>query len=283
MYANAGLLGTPEGADAVAGAAERCGLESVWTIEHVVLPAGFRSPYPYSRSGRMPGGEDAPMVDPLIWLTWVAARTESVRLATGVVILPQRNPLVLAKQVATLDVLSRGRTILGVGVGWLREEFAALGVPFEGRGRRADEYIGALRALWTEAEPTYRGETVAFERAKCYPKPPQGSVPVVIGGHTPAAARRAGRLGDGFFPARPDRLPELLPVLRGAAAGAGRDPDAVEITTGGPPTGAYVRMLEDQGVTRLLLQPPVYTPDGIGPALEALLDDAGLDPAGTRM
>lgn len=198
-FANTGLLGTAEGADALASACESTGVDSVWAVEHVVVPADYESTYPYSREGKMPGGEDVPIPDPLTWLTWFGAHSQTVKLGTGILILPQRNPLVLAKEVATLDALSGGRVRLGVGVGWLQEEFHALGVPFRGRGRRADDYIGALRVLWTKPEPTFESDTVSFERAKMFPKPAQGSVPIIIGGHTEAAARRAGRLGDGFY------------------------------------------------------------------------------------
>ena len=135
IFANTGRAVLPEGATALATIAEENGFESLWTVEHVVVPAGYESPYPYSPTGKMPGPEESPIPDPLIWLTWVAAATTRIRLATGILILPQRTPAVLAKEVATLDVLSGGRVILGVGVGWLKEEFEALGVPFERAGR----------------------------------------------------------------------------------------------------------------------------------------------------
>ncbi|HZJ27879.1 MAG TPA: LLM class F420-dependent oxidoreductase [Acidimicrobiia bacterium] len=228
MFANA-AFGRPSDAAGLGRIAEQHGIESLWTIEHTVVPADYQSRYPYSADGRMPGGENGPMPDPLIWLAFVAASTERLRLATGIVILPQRNPVILAKEAATLDVLSNGRFTLGVGVGWLAEEFAALGVPFDDRGRRTDEYITALRSLWREDEPTFSGEFASFERALSHPKPTQQidgapSVPIVIGGHTKAAARRAGRIGDGFFPglASPTKLEELINAMRVAARDAGR-------------------------------------------------------------
>ena len=147
MFANAGPRARPEDAVAMAQDAEAAGFESLWTVEHVVVPAGYESEYPYSADGRMPGGEDADIPDPLVWLAWVGAVTTTLRLATGILILPQRNPVVLAKELATLDLLSGGRVVLGVGVGWLREEFDALGVPFEERAARTDEYVEALRVL----------------------------------------------------------------------------------------------------------------------------------------
>lgn len=271
-FANVGLLGTAEGAEALAAACDATGIESVWTVEHTVVPAGYESQYPYSQDGRMPGRESSPIPDPLVWLTWVAAHSDRVRLATGILILPQRNPVVLAKEVATLDAMSGGRVLLGVGVGWLAEEFAALGVPFAQRGRRTDEYMGALRALWTEPEPTFHGEFVDFERALSEPKPVQRPVPIHIGGHTRAAARRAGRLGDGFFPAGRDGLEDLLAEMRDAALEAGRDPDAIEVTTMAWPTPEIVSGLAALGVSRIVFLPPSFKPDDIGPALERVVD-----------
>src|SRR5689334_20693406 len=215
MFANAGPLGGPDMTVAVAQLCEELGFESLWTVEHVVVPSGYESEYPYSPDGRMPGGESVPIPDPLVWLAFVAGVTTRIRLATGILILPQRNPLVLAKELATLDLLSRGRMELGVGVGWLREEFDALGVPFERRGARTDEYVDVLRRVWREPETSYDGEFTRFAPVKSFPKParPNG-VPVHIGGHTDASARRAGRLGDGYFPGRTgDDFDHLLDVM----------------------------------------------------------------------
>lgn len=255
IFANTGHAVTPEGAAALATTAEELGYESIWTVEHVVVPADYESAYPYSPTGRMPGTEDAPIPDPLVWLAYVAAHTSRIRLATGILILPQRNPVVLSKEVATLDVLSGGRVTLGVGIGWLREEFDAIGVPFDARAAITDEYIEALRSLWTEVEPTFSGEHVSFSRARMHPKPPQGRVPIVIGGHTKAAARRAGRLGDGFFPGRAggDEVLELFDLARAAAKDAGRDPDALEFTCGALPDVDAIKRLEDAGVARVVV------------------------------
>src|SRR4051812_39386802 len=162
IFANVGPMGRPEGAIGIGQAAEAAGIESLWTVEHTVVPKGYQSAYPYADSGRMPGPEDSPIPDPLIWLTWVAAHTSTIRLATGILILPQRNPVVLAKEVATLDVLSGGRVDLGVGVGWLEEEFTAIGLPFDDRGRRTDDHIAALRALWTQSPASHQGEFTSF-------------------------------------------------------------------------------------------------------------------------
>jgi len=258
MFANAGPRARPEDAVAMAQDAEAAGFESLWTVEHVVVPAGYESEYPYSADGRMPGGEDADIPDPLVWLAWVGAVTTTLRLATGILILPQRNPVVLAKELATLDLLSGGRVVLGVGVGWLREEFDALGVPFEERAARTDEYVEALRVLWRDAEPTFRGRFADFDRAKSHPKPAQeGGIPIVVGGHTNAAARRAGRLGDGFFPGRAttDELTPLLDEMRRAAKDAGRDADAIEVTAGGAMDLDGVKRFAELGVERIVVPP----------------------------
>lgn len=140
--------------------------------------------------------------------------------------------MLLAKELATLDFLSGGRMILGVGVGWLREEFEALGVPFEGRGRRAEESIAAMRALWSQERASYDGDTTKFVECYLRPQPVDGTIPVHVGGHSPAAARRAGRIGDGFFPfgVTRDKVPALVDIVQRAADEAGRDPSSIELT-----------------------------------------------------
>lgn len=256
VFANTGFAATPDGAAALGKVAEEAGFDSLWTVEHVVVPAGYESQYPYSPSGKMPGTEDNPIPDPLIWLTYVAAHTSTIKLATGILILPLRNPIVLAKEVATLDVLSNGRAVLGIGVGWLKEEFDAIGIDFEARGAITDEHVEALRSLWRDDEPTFKGQWSSFERAKSYPKPVQaGGVPIVVGGHSKAAARRAGRLGDGFFPARGalDELSQLFDVARASAKDAGRDPDAIEMTCGGAMDLEGVKKFADSGADRLVV------------------------------
>jgi len=268
-FANTGPFATTAGASVMAEAAEQSGFESVWTVEHVVVPRDYSSAYPYSRDGKMPGGGEFDIPDPLIWLSWLAARTTTLKLATGILILPQRNPVVLAKEVATLDALSGGRMLLGIGIGWLEEEFDILGVPFADRARRTEEYVEAMRALWSQDLPTFSGETVSFTDAFCRPRPVDGSVPVIVGGHSPAAARRAGRIGDGFFPAKGD-LPALLGEMRTAAEQAGRDPDAIEVTYsgaavigGGEAALDEVGRLADMGVSRLLVPPLAYDLAGL--------------------
>ena len=256
MFANTGRAATDgAAAAALAQSAEQSGFESIWTVEHVVVPSGYASTYPYDESGKM-GGEDFDITDPLVWLSYVAAATESIRLATGILILPQRNPVVLAKAVATIDRLSGGRMLLGVGVGWLREEFDALGVPFARRGDRTDDSIRAMRALWSRECASYEGDFSSFSKVYSRPQPEGGSVPIVIGGHSDAAARRAGRLGDGFFPGKgsPDELERLIGVMRESAVQAGRDPDKIELTAGGGPP-EHIQRLVDLGFSRVTTAP----------------------------
>jgi len=275
MFANTGNFATPAGARAIAAAAESAGFESIWTVEHVLVPRGYESEYPYDKSGKMPGGETTDIPDPLVWLSYVAACTSTINLATGILIVPQRNPGVLAKEVATLDVLSGGRMVLGVGVGWLEEEFDALGVPFARRGTRLDDYVAAMRALWASDDASYSGEFAEFTSVVSRPRPAAGAVPIVVGGHSEAAARRAGRLGDGFFPGKGsnERLSELFDIMRAAALDHDRDPDAIEITTGGaaafaPDPVAALKELEEIGVDRVVIPPLSFDVEGIGPALE---------------
>ena len=150
MFVNSGPFSNPALLTHLATTAERCGIESLWTVEHVVIPQDYKSPYPYSSTGKIPGGEDVSIPDPLLPLAFVAAVTKKVKLATGVLILPQRHPLYVAKEAATLDQLSNGRAILGIGSGWLEEEFSSLGLDFHTRGARTDEAIKSLRVLWNE-------------------------------------------------------------------------------------------------------------------------------------
>ena len=211
--------------------AEAAGFESLWGGEHVVLPDAIHSRYPYTEDGKIPAEPDTPIPDPLIWLAFAAAAAPTMRLGTCILIVPQRNPLVLAKELATLDQLSNGRVELGLGVGWLKEEFDALGVPWERRGARNDEYIEAMRALWQGPHAEYHGEFVDFEPATCSPRPVNGNIPVIVGGDSDAALRRAVRLADGYFPGEGDfeRLKALLTRLRQTAEDAGRDPASIAV------------------------------------------------------
>lgn len=266
-YCNTGRYVDPAKATDLLAAGEEAGFESAWTVEHTVVPAGYESSYPYSSDGRMAGGKyDIPLPDPLIWMAYAAAVTKRMKLATGILILPQHSPVVAAKQIATLDYMSGGRVLLGIGVGWLREEFDAIGVPFDDRGRRTDEYVAAMRELWSADSPTFKGEFVNFEGAYCRPQPTNGAVPIIVGGHSKAAARRAGRLGDGFFPAR-GASKELIDLVRRTAEEHGRDPDAVEITTSLPDDLESIPELAAAGVDRLLV--PVTSMAGLATVISS--------------
>ncbi|HLG91530.1 MAG TPA: LLM class F420-dependent oxidoreductase [Acidimicrobiales bacterium] len=244
----------PAYATALARLAEAEGCESIWVVEHVVVPASYRSRYPYSADGRMGLTGDEAIPDPLDWLAYVAGCTERLRLATGMLILPEHNPVVLAKRLATIDALSGGRLLVGVGVGWLREEFEAVGVPFEARGQRADEYVAAMRALWAPGASSYQGRFVSFSGVKCHPKPAAGRIPVVVGGSSPAAARRAGRLGDGFFPLgmSPEELARALSAMAEEARRFGRDPAEVEVTVHATMDLDLARRYAELGVSRMV-------------------------------
>lgn len=230
------IFPNPKEAKKIAQAAEAAGFESIIAVEHVVIPSDYQAKYPYSVTGRLPGGTDMPWPDPLAWLTFIGGITTKIRLITGVLVLPQRNPVILAKHLATIDHLTEGRFELGVGVGWLKEEFDALGIPFERRGVRMDEYINIMRALWDGQDVSFDGEFKSFSNINCNPKPVNGRIPIIIGGHSSIAARRAALFGDGFFPAtgaQADIAP-IIQIMYKEAENIKRDPKTIEITTGCP-------------------------------------------------
>ena len=189
---NFGLCGDAAAMLRVARAAEEAELESVWTGEHVVLPDPQKPP--------SPAAPQTPFLDPSVALASIAANTHRIKLGTGIIILPQRNPVVLAKELASVDRLSKGRLIFGLGAGYLKPEFQALGAPFADRGRRTDEYIEAILALWTQDKPEYKGDYVAFGGIQAQPRPVQRPhPPVVVGGMSPSGLRRAARYGNGWY------------------------------------------------------------------------------------
>jgi len=252
-YCNTGRYIDPAKAVELVQAGEEAGFESAWTVEHTVVPEGYQSAYPYSDDGKMAGGQDdVPLPDPLIWMAYAAAATKRIKLATGIMILPQHNPVVAAKQIATLDHMSGGRVLLGIGVGWMREEFDAIGTPFDDRGPRTDDYVGAMRALWGQEKASYHGDFASFDNIYCRPQPVNGSVPIIVGGHSRPAARRAGRLGDGFFPAR-GAPADLIAIARESAVEHGRDPNALEVTTSLPDDLDDIPAMAAAGVSRLLV------------------------------
>jgi probable F420-dependent oxidoreductase len=251
----------PERALVLAETAEAVGFESLWCPEHVVVSvAEAATPYQGSLDGKMDrlwqrGG----VPDPLIWLSYVAARTSTILLGTNVVILPEHQPVVFAKSAATLDQLSGGRLQLGIGVGELPEEYAAVGMEFTNRGRRMDEYIEAIRLLWSEEVASYDGKFVSFDRMRCDPSPTRGSIPLHIGGASDAATRRAARVGDGYFPfVGPGldleaTLRQTIGSVRREAEALGRDPRTIEMTVGGARSVEAAERFAKLGVDRLVI------------------------------
>jgi len=257
-----GVTADPAWMTSFARHAEGCGFESVVLVEHAVVISDYQSTYPYARSGRMPLPDDCRIPDPLDLMAYLAAVTDRITLATGVLVIPNHAPVVLAKRVATVDVLSGGRVRMCVGVGWMDEELVATGADPRTRGRRTDETIAAMRALWADAGPDgadFDGEFVSFHHAHSFPKPVRpGGVPLHIGGHSEAAARRAGRLGDGFQPLglAGEALTTRLAQMREAAEAAGRDADAIELSLSGylpALTEDEVAAAESAGAVRLVV------------------------------
>jgi probable F420-dependent oxidoreductase len=250
--ANMGPCASAQGAVRIGTLAERLGYDSVWMGEHVVAPRPRVRPSPIE--------PDYPILDPVVTLAHLAGATERVRLATGIVILPQRNPVVLAKELASLDVLSRGRLVLGIGVGYLEPEMRAVGVPMEGRGSRADEYLRAMRCLWEDEAPAFRGSAVELDGVDAYPRPVQRPLPVVVAGHSRAAHRRAARHGEGWYGFNLDRgsTAEQLESLHREeqAAGQPRGPLEVTVSPSEPLNAAVVREYAELGVDRLAVLPP---------------------------
>ena len=240
---------------AFAQAAEQAGVESLWTFEHVMVPEHYESKYPYDSSGKMGAPPETPFLDPLVALTAVASATSTIRLGTGVNILSQANPLFLAKQVASLDCISNGRFMLGAGIGWLREEFVAMGVPFERRGARFDDYVQALRKVWSGDMVEHQSDFINWSGFKSYPLPVQKPLPVIIGGAEGKIYQRIAKHGNGWYaPTKsPEDLAPRLERLKAVCAEEGRDYGELEITAmwtleGGLDT---VKKYADLGVHRL--------------------------------
>jgi probable F420-dependent oxidoreductase len=262
----------PDAAARLARAAEAAGYESLWTADHVVLPD---PPVP----GR-PMPPDQRLLDPVVSLTFLAAHTSRILLGTGVIILPQRQAVVLAKQLASLDVLSNGRLIFGLGVGWCEPEMRAVGVPFAERGRIGDDYLAAMRAVWTQPRPAYRGPYVSFEGVQAMPRPVQSPIPLVVGGRTPPAYRRAVTQGHGWYGFGLDvaETQKIVTALRETEKKHARPAalGALEISVTPPgfdvPDKATVDAYAAAGTHRLILRP---RPDMDAAALERFAADSG--------
>lgn len=260
---NMGACVDPTTAVAVARAAEAAAFESLWTAEHVVLPD------PQTPDSPIPAR--TPLLDPAVALAHVAAHTHTIRLATGIIILPQRNPVVLAKELASLDVVSGGRLIFGIGAGYLRAEFEALGEEFETRGERASEYIEAIRALWTQEKPSFAGDFVSFAGIDAQPRPiQQPHPPVVVGGMSRPALRRAARHGNGWYGFGLDAsttarcIAGLHEARQHIDRPAALGPLEISVTPAGPVDMDTFRRFQDLGVDRLVLM-------GLGGTAEDLI------------
>jgi probable F420-dependent oxidoreductase len=247
---------------AVVEAADARGFRTVWIGDHVVLFDEVASRYPYAQDGRSPFAGDMNWLGPFELLTYLAARTSRVRLGTGIVLVPQRNPLYTAKSVSTLDFLSAGRLDFGIGMGWTREEYEALGVPFEGRGKRGDEYVALMKRLWTEDVASFSGETYELPPSKQRPFPVQKPhPPIFVGGESDAALRRVARLGDGWFGLglSAEQAAERVERLKALLADSGRDIADVSIAIGmgGPDTTLDdAKAYADAGVSQYVVRVP---------------------------
>lgn len=265
---------TPEVLRAIGEGAEARSLHSIWVPEHVVLFSDYESPYPYAEDGRIPGFEGSGMLEPFTTLTFLAAVTSTVRLGTGIVLLPQRNPVYTAKEAANVDYLSNGRLDLGIGAGWLREEFDVCNVPFERRGRRTDEYLELLRVLWCDDPSEHHGEFYDLPACHLHPKPVQTPHPPIhIGGESDAALRRVARYAQGWitFNRPVDEVAEGVARLTAALEAEGRSRDEVRITLCPyfqPLDEGIVRAYAEAGVDELI---PVVFVDSVD-AAEAALD-----------
>ena|SRR5690242_11454163 len=251
---NYGTCGDPASAVEIAQAAEAAGLESVWTGEHIVLPDPSLPSFPLA--------PDTPMLDTIVALAWIAAHTKRIRIASGIIVLPVRNPLILAKELATLDVVSGGRLIIGLGAGWMEAEFKALGIPMEMRGERMDDALRAMRAIWTMEHPEHHGPTVSFGGVAARPRPIQRPMPpIVIGGESPSALRRAVSMANGWygFGLTLEQTKQHLENLRRAANQHARPTDLgnleITVTPVGPFDRRTVEAFAAAGVHRLVVLP----------------------------
>lgn len=271
-----GLIGfninTAAGSDVVeiGQLAESIGVESLWTFEHVMIPLEYQSKYPYTADGRMGVAPETTMIDPLIGLTTVAAATKTIRLGTGVNILPQCNPLLLAKQAASLDFVSGGRLMLGLGIGWLEEEYVAMGVPFGARGRRHDDYIEAMRKAWSGDVVEHESEFLSWHGFKSYPVPVQDPLPIVVGGSKGKAFERIAKYGQGWYAptASIDELKSMMVTLDETCREFSRDPNDIEVSTMWVPQAApdQVAAFAEAGVDRLIV--PMAALMGMGKSVQ---------------
>ncbi|HEV3225727.1 MAG TPA: LLM class F420-dependent oxidoreductase [Acidimicrobiales bacterium] len=268
------LNANPDFVRHVGPALEERGFESLWVAEHVVLFDDYASQYPYSDTGRFPGGGDSGLLEPLTALAYVAATTTTLRLGTGICLVGQRNPVYTAKQVADVDVLSGGRVDFGIGIGWLREEFDAVAMPFDHRGARSDEHLEVMKRLWVDDPSSYDGRYYQLPECRMYPKPvQQPHPPIHVGGESDGALRRAARFGQGWFGfnRQPEQVPEALERLDRALGDEGRSRAEVEISVSPYFTGTDsdgMKRYADLGVDRVILVVFGFDLDGLRKAAD---------------
>ncbi|WP_185996692.1 LLM class F420-dependent oxidoreductase [Nocardioides campestrisoli] len=249
---------------------EELGYSSVWMPEHVVFFPEYRSEYPYESGGAAEVHRTLGVHDPLILGAAIAAATQRVRIGTYVFVVPQRNPIVTARQVASLDQLSGGRFEFGVGVGWSEEEYDALDVPFERRGARMNEYLAAMRELWADQEVSeFSGEFVQFEPLYCFPKPAQARLPIIVGGNSDSALRRIAKYGDGWagYSRTYDDIAQFLEKLEVELERHGRSRDELSLKVGRRSKGKtekdweddaeYIRRCAELGLDEVVVSPRI--------------------------
>jgi probable F420-dependent oxidoreductase len=252
--------------------ADRLGFEALWVVEHVVIPIDFQTPFPHANPANFTKGKETkldgkysaydekrPYPDPIVTLSFAAGLTRNIKLGTNIVILPQRNPLIFAKEVATLDALSGGRTFIGVAAGWLKEEFEAVGADYHTRGARTDEAIQVLREVWTNHPASFDGKYYKFGPVDSHPKPVQtGGPPIFIGGIAPPVLKRIARYGDGWMPPphTPEQFKAAKEMLRDEFRKAGRDFDELKIFMGTAGSEEGILRAKEQGATTVAIVPP---------------------------
>jgi len=264
----------PEFARALGPTLEERNFESLWVAEHVVLFDDYESTYPYDDSGRFPGAGDSGLLEPWTALSYVAATTTTLRLGTGICLVGQRNPVYTAKQVADVDVLSGGRVDFGIGIGWLREEYEAVAMPFDHRGARSDEHLEVMKQLWTEPVSSYDGRYYELPECRMYPKPvQQPHPPIHVGGESDGALRRTARLGQGWFGfnRQPDEVPEALERLDRALQAEDRTRAEIEISVcpyfkGTDADG--IKRYADLGVDRVIVVVFAFDREGLARAAD---------------
>jgi len=272
-----GNTARPELIAAIASNAERLNFATVWAPEHLLFVEKFASQYPYARGANLPVPTDLPLLNPFLALTYAAARTSRIRLATGICLVPEYHPILLAKICASLDYLSGGRFALGIGIGWLREEFDALGIPWERRAKRTREYVEAMRCLWGD-EHGYEGEFVKFAGALSYPKPVKGNrLPILVGGQTGAALKRAAAYGTGWcgFNLTPAETAQAVNEIRQlrAAAGHASEPFEFSVSPTDTATPDDLKRYRDAGIDELYLTPVFRQPLATEVEAVKLLED----------